>query len=133
VTVTQQPASRLQALPVVVLSPNANNRWRIIRRPADSIVERSTDGGSSWSLQPFADAATVTAGASPAPNVCWLVGPDGTVLLTTDARTWTRLAFPQPIDLVAVRATDDKTATVTAKDGRTFTTSDRGATWIISR
>jgi photosystem II stability/assembly factor-like uncharacterized protein len=32
-------------------------------------------------------------------------------------------------DLVAVRATDDKTAIVTSADGRLFSTDNGGATW----
>jgi photosystem II stability/assembly factor-like uncharacterized protein len=51
------------------------------------------------------------------------------VLVTTDGRSWERLSFPEVVDLVAIRATDDKTATVTAADGRRFTTTNRGQTW----
>jgi photosystem II stability/assembly factor-like uncharacterized protein len=72
---------------------------------------------------------TLTAGASPTPSVCWLVGPAGTVLLSTDGRSWQRLAFPEAANLVAVTATDDKTASVTASDGRTFSTTDGGLMW----
>jgi photosystem II stability/assembly factor-like uncharacterized protein len=61
--------------------------------------------------------------------VCWLVGRAGTVLLSTDGATWQLRTFPEGIDLVAVRATDAKTATVTASDGRLFSTTDGGATW----
>ena len=38
-------------------------------------------------------------------------------------------AFPEKVDLVAVQATDAKTATVTTSDGRRFSTTDGGATW----
>jgi photosystem II stability/assembly factor-like uncharacterized protein len=72
---------------------------------------------------------TLTAGSSPSPSICWLVGPEGTVLITTDGRTWQRMNFPEAVDLVSIRATDDKTATVTAVDGRVFTTTNRGLTW----
>jgi photosystem II stability/assembly factor-like uncharacterized protein len=61
--------------------------------------------------------------------VCWLVGARGLVLLTTDAVRWRRMAFPESVDLVAVQATDASHATVTAADGRRFSTSDGGATW----
>jgi photosystem II stability/assembly factor-like uncharacterized protein len=73
--------------------------------------------------------ATLTAGASPSPSICWLVGQRGVVLISIDGRRWQRLDFPETADLVSVRATDDKTAAVTAADGRVFTTTDRGRTW----
>jgi photosystem II stability/assembly factor-like uncharacterized protein len=72
----------------------------------------------------------LVAGASPAPAVCWLVGTMGTVLLSTDGTSWQRVPLSDPTaSLVGVRATDAKSATVTASDGRTFTTTDGGATW----
>ena len=71
----------------------------------------------------------LTAGASPAPSICWLVGRQGIVLLSTDGRTWRRVAFPETADLSSVRATDDKSATVNTSDGRAFRTTDGGRTW----
>jgi photosystem II stability/assembly factor-like uncharacterized protein len=96
------------------------------------VVQRSTDGGSTWQTQETGAAVTLTAGASPTPLVCWLVGPAGTVLLSTDGRSWQRLAFPEAANLASVTATDDKTATVTATDGRRFSTTDGGLTWARS-
>ena len=40
---------------------------------------------------------TLMAGSSPSPSVCWLVGPSGTVLLSTDGRSWRRVAFPETV------------------------------------
>jgi hypothetical protein len=94
--------------PAVIISTNRSYRWRIA---ADGDVLRSIDG------------------ESPSPFVCWLVGPGGTVLLSTDGRSWRALPFQEKVDLVSVRATDDKTATVTAADRRAFSTTDRGVTW----
>jgi len=107
------------------VSPNPSIRWRI----AGSVVERSTDGGSSWAAVPTGVAAELTAGAAPSTLVCWLVGRGGMVLLTTDGRTWRRVAFPEMTDLSAVRATDARTASVSTADGRIFSTSDGGVTW----
>jgi hypothetical protein len=39
------------------------------------------------------------------------------------------LAFPVAADLVAVQATDARSATATAADGRRFRTVDGGGTW----
>lgn len=103
--------------------------WRI--GPGGN-VQRSADGGSTWQTeQPGVPGARVPFAAlsSPSLTVCWLVGARGTVFLTVDGRTWQRIEFPEPVDLAAVRAIDETTSTVTASDGRSFTTSDRGATW----
>jgi len=78
---------------------------------------------------PTGIAAVLTAGAAPTTTVCWVVGRGGVVLLTTDGRTWRRVAFPEMTDLSAVRATDARTASVSTADGRIFSTSDGGATW----
>ena len=71
----------------------------------------------------------VTARATPSPNVVWRVGRAGLVQLATDGRTFTRLPFPEAVDLTAVTATDQSHAVVTAADGRTFQTADGGRTW----
>jgi len=130
---------RRSTLPTIVASPDRTVQWRIVNPFGNgaqrnrTTIEHSTDGGATWhELAPAAN-TFVTAGAAPSPDVCWLVGPVGTVLLTTTGLAWTRIAFPEAVDLTAVRATDGRNATVTAADGRTFTTTDGGATWTISR
>ncbi len=127
---TPQPAStRMRSMmrEALVASPDSLTRWRIA---TPGSVQRSTDGGITWETQATGAAVTLTAGASPSPSVCWLVGPGGIVVITTDGRSWERLSFPEVVDLVAIRATDDKTATVTTADGRRFTTRNRGQTWV---
>jgi photosystem II stability/assembly factor-like uncharacterized protein len=87
------------------------------------------DGGATWQTQNTGVSETLSGGSSPSPSVCWLVGPKGIVLRTTDGRTWTRVRFPEVIPLASIRAADADTATVTADDGRQFTTADGGRTW----
>jgi photosynthesis system II assembly factor YCF48-like protein len=119
----QLDAVRQQA---VIVSPNPSHRWRIA---ADGVVLHSIDGGSTWETQHTGASVTLTAGASPSPSICWLVGPGGLVLLSTDGRSWQALPFKENVDLLSVRATDDKIATVTAAGGGSFSTTDRGVTW----
>ena len=121
--------ARAGAAGTVIVSSSQASRWRIASGGA---VERSTDGGSTWQPQETGATVTLAAGASPSPSVCWLVGPTGTVLLSTDGRTWRRTAFPEETDLISVRATDEKIAAVTTSDGRTFNTRDGGLTWVRS-
>lgn len=85
--------------------------------------------GITWTAMPTGIDADLTAGSSPAASTCWLVGRRGMVLLSTDARTWRRIAFPEVTDLTAITATDARTAVVTTADGRTFATTDGGVTW----
>jgi photosystem II stability/assembly factor-like uncharacterized protein len=108
------------------VSSNPASRWRILPRGA---VQRSADGGATWETQNTGVSEALSAGVSPSPSVCWLVGPGGIVLLSTDGRSWKRVAFPEAVRLVAVRATDDLTARVTTADGREFVTEDGGRTW----
>jgi hypothetical protein len=116
----------------MIVSSNPARQWRIVPGGPGGAVQRSTDGGSTWQTQMTGVSVTLAAGASPTPSVCWLVGPAGTVVLSTDGSSWRRLGFPEVADLVSVTATDDKTATVTAADGRMFSTADGGLTWARS-
>ena len=61
--------------------------------------------------------------------MCWIVGRGGAVYLTTDGTRFMRLPFPEMVDLVAVTATDDRNAIVSAADGRSWQTTDQGRTW----
>lgn len=108
-----------------IATPNAAVRWRI----TPGRLERTTTGGERWEPIALPDARPITAGAAPTVDVCWLVGRGGVVLVTTNGQRFTRVTFPEAVDLVAVRATDARTATVTIADGRTFRTTDGGANW----
>jgi hypothetical protein len=85
--------------------------------------------GPSWPAPPADIGGQITAGSAPSADVCWIVGRAGTVLRSTDHQTWQRVNIPQAVDLAGVTATDARTATVVAADGRTFSTSDGGVTW----
>jgi hypothetical protein len=123
-------AATMRAANVVpdIVSPDPAVRWRI----AGAAVLHSVDGGSTWEPVTAGGAADLTAGAAPAATVCWLVGRAGVVLLTTDGRTWRRLPFPEVTDLSVVRTVDagGRVASVSTADGRTFVTTDAGASWV---
>ena len=129
------------ATSVVVRSPDPNILWRF---PGADIAQtfrsalaapalaKSLDGGRTWTPQPITGFEALRSGAAPAPNVCWLVGRNGTVLLTTNGTTWQQVPFPDlKADLVAVTARDALSATVTTADGRTYHTDDGGKTWRL--
>ena len=111
---------------VVVRSPEGSTRWRITKPGS---VQRSNDAGATWETQATGVSAAITGGAAPSDSVCWLVGKSGVVLQSIDGRSWRLVPFPQAVDLVAISAADERLATVTTIEGRTFTTADAGKTW----
>jgi hypothetical protein len=115
-----------RSAPIQIISPDPSVRWRV----TGGFVERSSDGGATWTATSTQLMVNLTAGASPSPSVCWLVGSAGTVLLSTDGTQFRVVPFPERIDLATVRTTDGRNATVTASDGRTFATADGGLTWL---
>jgi negative regulator of sigma E activity len=106
-------------------SPDPMIRWRLRRRT----VERSIDGGKSWTAVPTGVDAEWTAGAAPTPTALWIVGRGGMIARSTDGRAFERIPFPELTDLSAVQATDAQTATVSSADGHTFSTTDGGRSW----
>jgi len=62
-------------------------------------------------------------------TVCWVVGRNGTILLTTDGTRWRRIKSPTTADLVNVSAASADVADVAAADGSRFSTFDRGSNW----
>jgi hypothetical protein len=111
---------------ILIRTPDPQNLWRI--RGA-GFVERSTDGGASWHEQLSNPNAHIVAGSAPAAQICWIVGNSGMILLTQDGTAWTRISPPLTADFIQVAAKDASSATVTAADGRKFTTVDGGKHW----
>jgi len=115
------------AAPTVIVSPDRDSQWRMV----NGAIEHTADGGRSWQAQTLTTSEPIRAGAAPAARVCWLVGARGVVMLTTDGVSWRRIEFPDPVDLVAIQASDESHASVTAATGRSYVTSDGGKGWTI--
>jgi hypothetical protein len=123
-----QRVAAAEAMPfsgIVVASSDASIGWRL----GGSVVERTANGGVTWAPVLTEAGLELTAGSSPSPLVCWIVGRGGVVLLSIDGRTFSRVAFPEQADLTAVQATDARSASVSTADRRTFMTTDGGLTW----
>jgi hypothetical protein len=110
---------------VNIASPDSRSRWRI----TGSTVQRSTDNGGTWTDQDPGVRVRLLAGSAPHPDICWIVGAQGTVLVSVDGKSWQHVKSPDSGSLVSVLATSADAATVTTSDGRTFVTTDRGQTW----
>lgn len=120
-----QKSARLAFAPVEIVSPNASRRWRVL--PGG--IERSEDGGRTWIIVRPSAGEVLTGGIAPTESICWMIGRSGVVLVTVDGVTFARVPVPEGIDLASVSATDARSATVTAVDGRRFRTDDSGRTW----
>jgi len=111
---------------VVIKSPDPAVMWKIV---AAGFVEHTVDGGGTWIGSQPSPGAELRAGAAPSAKVCWLAGSNGLILLTRDGKTWKKIAPPEPLDFVSITAKDASSATVTAANGRKFTTDDAGKKW----
>lgn len=120
ITIGDQPAATM------ILTPDPAILWRFA---GSGFVERSTDGGATWQGEQPSEGGQVLAGSAPSANVCWLVGRDGLILLTKDARSWKKIAPPEETDFIAVSAENAPNATVTTADGRKFATRNGGKKW----
>ena len=112
----------------IVQTPDPKVMWRI----AGGGLELSTDSGASWGKQQvrsFEPSPQITAGYAPSAKICWLVGRNGAILLTIDAAHWVAIPPPLTTDFVSVTAKDNYSATVTAADGRRYSTEDAGDHW----
>jgi hypothetical protein len=113
---------------VMIATPDPAVFWRIA---PDGLVEHSTDTGTTWEGTQISSHEPLLAGAAPERNVCWLVGRDGLILVTRDARRWKQLEPPVRMDIVSVEAEDASSATIKLADGTRYETSDGGKKWHV--
>ena len=100
-------------------------RWRVI---GDFFVELTLDSGATWIRKH--QLPGITAGSAPSALVCWFVGGNGSVWLTTDgAETFRNVGLAEPLDIASIAATSATTAQVFTVSGRRFQTADAGRTW----
>jgi outer membrane biosynthesis protein TonB len=99
-------------------------------------IERSSDGGNTWTLQTSPVQSDLLAGSAPSETVCWLVGRNGAIIRTIDGVNWQPVASPpqadengQPPDWTLVEARDALSAAIRTENGRRFSTTDGGKTW----
>ncbi len=95
---------------------------------AGARIERSIDGGTSWTTerQDLSDGLTV--GTCPSADVCWLAG-DAAVWVRDAAGEWRRHALPPGSQVTSVVARDARRATIVRSDGSALSTIDAGASW----
>jgi hypothetical protein len=110
-----------------IAAPHGRVLWRT---GAGGQIEKSSDGGASWTQQSSGVVAGLLAGAAPSEEVCWLVGRGGTVLRTTDGEHWTKVSFSFSVDLGGVSSSDALHALVWDTQNKVkYSTSDGGNSW----
>jgi len=113
--------------PLSVPAPGGTTLWRIGQA---GMIQRSSDSGATWSIQPSGVVADLIAGSAYNDQVCWLVGRAGTILRTTDGgATWQKITAPTSVDLVSVFAINAQSATITDDAAHSYQTSSAGARW----
>lgn len=119
-------ASGIGAVARVVRTPDPKVLWQI---PEQGVL-KSEDGAATWRQAnlPVANAHVVSI-AAPSAQVCWLVGRDSLILLTTDGTHWQTIAPPARADFVQVVAEGASSATVATAEGLRFQTTDTGKHW----
>ncbi len=128
--VLHKTALKEASLPIVVASPGADTLWRL---EADGGISKSTDGGRGWKRQLPAGSGRWLAASAPTREVCWAGGRDGVVMVTVNGVEWRKVHLGMPLDVVAIEGVDERSATLATRDGRHFSTTDAGATWIPNR
>jgi hypothetical protein len=125
----QQAATPQAKDHLVVKSPDSTITWTIHTNHV-----QYTENGTPAPVQDFLPTnSAIAAGSAPGGKTCWLVGSGGAVVRTTDGRSWLAATPPTSADLTAVTAQNARSATVTAADGKTYTTTDGGQTWKASQ
>jgi hypothetical protein len=122
--VTSAPASASN--PPVLRSVDGARWWRI---RAPSTIEGSTDRGATWTVEYSEPSARLVRGAAAAKGGCWMIGANGLVLRARPTGGWERVMQPTTRNLVTLTATDHLIAAVSDDQGRTYRTTDGGATW----
>jgi hypothetical protein len=123
--------SKMKDAPLI-LTPGGTVLWRL---RAGGKIERSADRGITWLQQNSGVKLELLAGSAPSDAVCWLVGPAGTILRTTDGGGhWSKVVSPLTGDIGGIRAEDALHATIFgAGNNARFITSDGGATWTPAK
>ena len=122
-----QKSARLAVAPVEVPTLDRNIRWRF----DGSRIERTADGGVTWSVMRERGGEGISTGSAPTTSAAWFAGRSGLVLVTVDGgATFTVVSLAEPLDIASISATDARQAVISTVSGRRFRTEDAGRTWL---
>lgn len=115
-------------------APYGSTVWRFGK---GGRIERSADGGETWTSQMSPILEDWLAGVAVSDTVCWAAGSNGAIARTIDGEHWERVPPPAMSagadakfpNWTAITARAAQSATITARDGHKFATADGGKTW----
>ncbi|HKN13553.1 MAG TPA: zf-HC2 domain-containing protein [Candidatus Binatus sp.] len=110
---------------VTISTPDGSVTWIVGK---NGLVQRRDADGTTHT-QHSGVSTDLVAGSAPSATVCWIVGRSGTIIRTTDGEHWELITPPTAENLTSVTASSADDATVTTAGGRSFATSDGGASW----
>jgi hypothetical protein len=103
-------------------------------RVVNGRFERSSDGGATWTTERTGVATRVLSGDCPTAEVCWLAGDAGQVFVRATGGTWAdRPIGESELGVIAINTSSTDAATATLADGRRFSTTDGGRTWVLAQ
>jgi Putative zinc-finger len=103
-------------------------------RTALGRIDRSTDGGQSWTNEHDGLTDRIRITLCPTATACWLGEDNGAVFVRSTDGQWVRRVVPAPAAAVErIVALDNQHATVELSDGRRYVTADGGLTWTAAR
>ena len=101
-------------------------------RTVSGRIDRSTDGGQSWTNEHAGLSDPILVTLCPTATACWLGADNGAVLVRTADGQWVRRVVPPPAAAVRrIVALDNQHATVELSDGRRYMTANGGITWTV--
>ena len=104
----------------------------VLVRTASGRIDRSTDGGQSWTNERAGLTDRIQVTLCPTATACWLGADNGAVFVRTTDGEWVRRVVPPPAAAVErIVALDDQHATVELTDGRRYVTVNGGITWTV--
>jgi hypothetical protein len=120
--------ARAKALsrPFLVTAPDGHTSWRVTA----GRIERSTDGGGTWTIERGPALVAPVIGAAPSDSACWLVDAHGLIVRRDSKGEWRPVRSPfngAPIKGIEARSATD--ATLSTADARRYRTTDGGVTW----
>jgi hypothetical protein len=115
-----------------VRQESAATAGMVLVRTASGRIDRSTDGGRSWTNEHGGLTDQIRVTLCPTATACWLGADNGAVLVRAADGQWVRRVVPPPAAAVQrIIALDNQHATVELADGRRYMTTDGGITWTI--
>lgn len=119
-------------IPLSVVGMACPGTQRCLAVQTNGNIARTTTGGSSWSTVFSGTARSLSDVACTDPTSCFAVGPDATLLATTNGATWTRRPYPlgnAQGTLISIACHGSSLCLAVGTNGAIARTQNRGATW----